>query len=384
MNTNFWHKKWQTNQIGFNQKKPNPLMQQYIKTLDLKPGDRIFVPLCGKSIDMLWLLEQGYEVMGVEVNEGACQAFFEEHKIPLKIKDIEHFRVYSHDNITLFCGDFFQLTPELLGHLDAVYDRAALIALPADLRQRYVTHLSQLLSPETRVLLITIAYDSADMQGPPFSVDEHDVTQLFSAQFDIQQQCSKPYTNIPEHLKARGLSQARDEVYELTSMQKNMQKKAYFAGGCFWGVEHLMQQQPGVLTVVSGYMGGHVENPSYNQVCQQNTGHVEAVEVLYNSNCVTYEQLAKLFFEIHDPTQHDGQGPDRGSQYASVIFYSCHEEKQMAESLIQKLEQSGLTISTRVMPAEVFWKAEESHQNYYEKHHQTPYCHRYQKRFFDV
>ena len=384
MNTDFWHKKWQTNQIGFNQTKPNPLMQQYIKTLDLKPGNRIFVPLCGKSIDMLWLLEQGYEVIGVEVNESACQAFFEEQNIQATITDIGHFRVYSHDKITLFSGDFFQLTPELLGHVDAVYDRAALIALPSDLRQRYVAHLSELLTPQTRVLLITIAYDPDEMQGPPFSVDEQNVKELFHAKFHIQQRCSKPYANIPEHLQAKGLLQARDQVYELTYMPKNMPKKAYFAGGCFWGVEHLMQQQEGVLTVVSGYMGGHVENPSYHQVCQQNTGHVETVEVLYDANQVTYEQLAKLFFEIHDPTQHDGQGPDRGSQYASVIFYSRDEEQQIAESLIQKLEQSGLKISTRVMPVQVFWEAEESHQNYYEKHNKTPYCNRYQKRFFDT
>ena len=162
-----------------------------------------------------------------------------------------------------------------------------------------------------------------------------------------------------------------------------MKKKAYFAGGCFWGIEHLMQQQDGVLSVVSGYMGGHVEHPTYNQVCQQNTGHVEAVEILYDPNQVTFEALGKLFFEIHDPTQHDGQGPDIGSQYASVIFYSCDEEKKTAEYLINKLIKSGLSISTKIMPSQIFWKAEESHQDYYEKHHKAPYCHRYQKRFFD-
>jgi len=169
---------------------------------------------------------------------------------------------------------------------------------------------------------------------------------------------------------------------ESTNLPSSL-KKAYFAGGCFWGVEHLMKQQEGVLTVVSGYMGGHVEYPTYNQVCQQATGHVESVEVLYNPTHVTYETLAKLFFEIHDPTQHDGQGPDKGNQYASVIFYSDDEEKKIAEYLIKKLIKSGLSISTKIMPSQVFWKAEESHQNYYEKHNKAPYCHRYQKRFFD-
>lgn len=169
----------------------------------------------------------------------------------------------------------------------------------------------------------------------------------------------------------------------VNSISMNFMKKAYFAGGCFWGIEHLMQQQNGVSTVVSGYMGGHVEHPTYNQVCQQATGHVEAVEVLYDPTHVTYETLAKLFFEIHDPTQHDGQGPDKGSQYASVIFYNCDEEKKIAECLIKKLIKSGLSISTKIMPSQIFWKAEESHQNYYEKHHQASHCHRHQKRFFD-
>ncbi|MBA4500978.1 bifunctional methionine sulfoxide reductase B/A protein [Marinobacterium marinum] len=156
---------------------------------------------------------------------------------------------------------------------------------------------------------------------------------------------------------------------------------AYFAGGCFWGVEHLMQQLPGVVSVVSGYMGGHVDNPSYEQVCSKQTGHLETVEVLYDPAQVSFATLAKLFFEIHDPTQEDGQGPDIGPQYASAIFVHNDEECGIAEQLIAELENRGLHVVTRVLPMAPFWRAEEFHQDYYVRTGKVPYCHRYQQRF---
>lgn len=168
---------------------------------------------------------------------------------------------------------------------------------------------------------------------------------------------------------------------ELARQQGSTLKRAYFAGGCFWGVEHLMQQQPGVISVVSGYMGGHVDNPSYEQVCSQQTGHLETVEVLYDSSRVSFETLAKLFFEIHDSTQEDGQGPDIGPQYASAIFVHDDEERAVSEKLIALLENQGLKVVTRVLPLAPFWRAEEYHQDYYVRTGKTPYCHRYQKRF---
>jgi len=156
---------------------------------------------------------------------------------------------------------------------------------------------------------------------------------------------------------------------------------AYFAGGCFWGVEHLMNQQPGVVSVLSGYMGGEIENPSYEQVCSKTTGHLEVVEVSYHPQQVSFETLTKLFFEIHDPTQSDGQGPDIGNQYLSAIFYRSDDEKQTSEKLIQILKDKGLDIATRLLPVSTFWKAEDYHQDYYQKNGQQPYCHRYEKRF---
>jgi len=158
-------------------------------------------------------------------------------------------------------------------------------------------------------------------------------------------------------------------------------KTAYFAGGCFWGVEHLLQQQPGVVSVVSGYMGGRTENPTYQEVCNKTTGHLEVVEVSYRPDQTDFETLTKLFFEIHDPTQRDGQGPDKGEQYASAIFYHNDEEKEIAEKLINILKVKGYDVVTRLLPMSTFWKAEDYHQDYYQKNGKQPYCHRYEKKF---
>lgn len=166
-------------------------------------------------------------------------------------------------------------------------------------------------------------------------------------------------------------------------MKENDQsiKEAFFAGGCFWGVEHLMQKQAGVLSVESGYMGGEIENPTYEQVCSKTTGHLEVVKVAYRPNEISFETLSKLFFEIHDPTQQDGQGPDIGNQYLSAIFYMEDSEKETAEGLIRILEEKGLSIATQLLPKATFWKAEDYHQDYYQKNGQSPYCHQYKKLF---
>jgi peptide methionine sulfoxide reductase msrA/msrB len=158
-------------------------------------------------------------------------------------------------------------------------------------------------------------------------------------------------------------------------------KKAYFAGGCFWGIEHLMQQQRGVVSVISGYMGGLTKNPTYQEVCNKTTGHLEVVEVSYLSDHTDFKTLTKFFFEIHDPTQRDGQGPDKGSQYASAIFYKNDEEKNVAENLINILKAKGDDVVTRLLPVSTFWKAEDYHQDYYQKNGKHPYCHRYEKKF---
>lgn len=156
---------------------------------------------------------------------------------------------------------------------------------------------------------------------------------------------------------------------------------AYYAGGCFWGVEHLMQKFDGVESVVSGYMGGDLKNPTYKDVCSGNSGHLEVVKVTYNPIKICFTSLTKLFFEIHDPTQKDGQGSDIGEQYHSVIFYEDRVEKMSAEDIIFSLQDMGMDIATKLLPVTTFWSAEEYHQNYYIKNKKEPYCHIYKKLF---
>ncbi len=152
--------------------------------------------------------------------------------------------------------------------------------------------------------------------------------------------------------------------------------KAWFGGGCFWGVEHLLQQFPGVISVVSGYMGGDSPNPTYKEVCSGSTGHAEVVEVTYDPTLVSYERLAQAFFEIHDPTQMNRQGPDVGNQYRSIIFVNNEKERVTVDSLIDLLRNKGLDVVTEIEDAVPFYRAEEYHQDYYEHKGTEPYCHR--------
>ncbi|MDD2595848.1 MAG: peptide-methionine (S)-S-oxide reductase MsrA [Bacteroidales bacterium] len=156
---------------------------------------------------------------------------------------------------------------------------------------------------------------------------------------------------------------------------------AYYAGGCFWGVEYYMQKHAGVISVVSGYMGGHLDNPQYAQVKTGTTGHYECVRVDYNPLEVSYERLTKLFFEIHDPVQKNGQGYDIGTQYRSAIFYRDESEKEIASNLIEVLKSKGYDVATRLLPVSRFWEAEAYHQDYYDNNGKIPDCHSYVKRF---
>ena len=165
------------------------------------------------------------------------------------------------------------------------------------------------------------------------------------------------------------------------AVKKSTLSHAYFAGGCFWGVEYYLEKLEGVKEVTSGFMGGTVKDPTYYQVVRTNTGHLETVEVLYDPSKVSYEKLAKTFFEIHDPTQTDGQGPDIGSQYFSEVFVHNKEERAIINRLIKILESKGLKIATQVRDKTPFYSAEKSHQDYYDSKGGTPYCHRRVKRF---
>lgn len=163
-------------------------------------------------------------------------------------------------------------------------------------------------------------------------------------------------------------------------MDNNL-KTAYFAGGCFWGVEHHFEKKKGVKDAISGYMGGWVKNPGYYDVVKGKTGHVETVKVVYDPKIVSFEELTKLFFEIHDPEQKDGQGPDIGSQYLSGIFYHNEKEKKTAEDIIGILTKKGYDVATSIVEVSPFYTAEGFHQDYYARTGKLPYCHIYKKIF---
>ena len=164
-----------------------------------------------------------------------------------------------------------------------------------------------------------------------------------------------------------------------TANKKN--EIAIFASGCFWGTEHWMKKQKGVISTDVGYIGGHINNPTYEQVCSKTSGHAEAVRVEFDPKLVSYEQLAIIFFETHDPTQINRQGPDVGNQYRSEIFYTNEKQKKVSEKLIKILEEKGNKIATKLSQATKFWLAEKYHQDYYENNGASPYCHFYTKRF---
>jgi len=158
-------------------------------------------------------------------------------------------------------------------------------------------------------------------------------------------------------------------------------EEAIVAGGCFWGMEHLLQQLDGVLKTEVGYIGGEVEYPSYEAVCGHGTGHLEAVRVVYDPQRLSYEKVLQYFFEIHDMEQTDGQGPDIGPQYLSSIFYYDEQQKMVAAAVMQKLEALGFKPATQLYPMQTFWPAEDYHQMYYVKTAKQPYCHIWTKKF---
>jgi thiopurine S-methyltransferase len=180
MDAEFWRERWQLGEIGFHKSRANPLLMRWWPALALNPGAKVLVPLCGKSLDMLWLREQGSAVVGAELSRQALDSFIEENELSCKWQDSDGFDVAACTELTLYCGDFFALEAAHLATVSAVYDRAALIALPPPMRQQYVAHLREQLQAGWKMLLITLDYRQSERPGPPFSVPDTEVRTLFS------------------------------------------------------------------------------------------------------------------------------------------------------------------------------------------------------------
>ncbi|MCF6220965.1 MAG: thiopurine S-methyltransferase [Robiginitomaculum sp.] len=205
---NFWHNKWETNIIGFHQDSYHNALVKYWSDFNLNNGSGVLVPLCGKTSDMIWLAEQSYRVIGVELSAIAAKDFFVENNIPYEMSTTGQFQKYQGGNITILVGDFFDLTRADIPNVKAVYDRAALIALPDEMRARYTGHLETILSRGTHILLITLAYNQSQMDGPPFSVTGKEVNTAFGTWCEIKQLDTAP----PEDF--RGI-EAVESVYGL-------------------------------------------------------------------------------------------------------------------------------------------------------------------------
>ena len=185
MEASFWHERWKLNQIGFHIDNTNPLLTNHIGKLNLSKNSRIFLPLCGKTLDIAYLLDQGFSVVGIELSEVAVTALFNELNVKPEIATINSLKIYKAENINIFVGDFFDLNAELLGDIDAIYDRASLIALPVTMRQDYTKHLTKI-TQNTQQLLICLEYDQAAIQGPPFSISADEVKQHYDNIYSIQ------------------------------------------------------------------------------------------------------------------------------------------------------------------------------------------------------
>ena len=219
MDHDFWHQRWTEGRLGFHQQKVNSRLKKFWNMAASGPaslsGAKVLVPLCGKSLDMLWLAREGHRVVGIEISDTACRDFYVENKLQCTRKDDPPFVKFSGGDIELWCGDFFDLQPDDLDDIHAVYDRAALIALPEAMRANYVSHLAVLLQPNSRIFLISMDYDESKMQGPPFSVPENEVRGLFENKFSIDIIARASGPDIVGNLAARGLDTLDEKVYLL-------------------------------------------------------------------------------------------------------------------------------------------------------------------------
>ena len=194
-----WLKFWENNETNWHGDKITQELVEYFELFELEPRDKVFVPLCGKSLDMLYIMNQGFSVIGVEISEIGVRQFFNENNLTYKITKVDDFDLYSSENLEIYCGDFFSLTSKHLNNVKAVLDSKSLIALEPDLRQKYVKHLNDIISVGARILLVTLQYPQHQMSGPPFSVDKSEVESLFSMTFESRE--LRSFNDIENGLK---------------------------------------------------------------------------------------------------------------------------------------------------------------------------------------
>ncbi len=216
MKKEFWLERWERSEIGFHQDEINPFLLQYWPELNHSGEGEVFVPLCGKSLDMVWLRQQGCSVLGVELSAIAVQDFFRENgHAPAHVKRGK-FESCEADGIRILCGDFFDLTREDLVKVSAVYDRASLVALPPDMRERYARHLVDILPPAARILLVTFDYPQKEMDGPPFAVPVMEVERLYGKYADVRLLAQQDVLAQNPRFAQRGVSRLGESIFLLT------------------------------------------------------------------------------------------------------------------------------------------------------------------------
>lgn len=211
----FWQARWAQGQIGFHLQEVNPYLQQHWPSLSIAPGSRVLVPLCGKSLDMAWLAGQGLRVLGVELAERAVEDFFAEQGLQPEVEQQGVLRLYRAAGVEIYCGDFFNVQAEHVAGCTALYDRAALIALPETMRARYVEHLAAILPGNCRGLLVSLEYAQEDMSGPPFSVSQAEIDARLSPYWQIELLARHDVLNENWRFLQRGLSSLHESIYRL-------------------------------------------------------------------------------------------------------------------------------------------------------------------------
>jgi thiopurine S-methyltransferase len=218
VNSEFWHDRWRSAQIGFHRSSVDENLIQHWRDLSLPQVARVLVPLCGKSIDLLWLRDQGHAAVGIELSDIALQAFFAENGVAARRRALPHFDLYEAEDLECYRGDLFELTPERLGKVAGVYDRASLVSWAPEQRGRYVDHLRTLTATGTQTLLITLEYAQAEMNGPPFSVDSAEVHRLYSRHHSIHELARRDVLGDEPRMRARGVSSLTEVCYRITRL----------------------------------------------------------------------------------------------------------------------------------------------------------------------